>query len=438
MQIKRIGKVKVEKIDDANVKIEAKISKDEIQKRVDKLARKSAKEIHLDGFRKGKVPPSIVKKLYGKKLEDDAKSELILELLDKAKKELKISDEAIIGDPYFEKYEDKEDGIELEIILSLKPEINIDGYKELVPEFEVPKVTEEEVENRLKELAKSQRTLEDVKEDRALEDKDIAVIDFEGFLDGEAFEGGSAKDYQLEIGSGSFVGDFEKQLIGMKKNETKEIDVKFPEDYHVEKLKGANTKFKVTLKGIKKSVDAPIDDELAKKILRKDNAKLEDLKEQVKKDILKEKLNKLYLDELKNKYLEAIVQKYNFSIPQNILEQEIDTLVNQKAQTLSEKELEELKGNKEKLEELRESVKEDAINSVKATFLVDAIAKAENIDASDDEVYQVIYYEALMSGQDPQSTIKYYEKNNLLPALKMAIIEDKLFNKLFKFDEILK
>jgi trigger factor len=131
----------------------------------------------------------------------------------------------------------------------------------------------------------------------------------------------------------------------------------------------------------------------------------------------------------------ALVEKFDFALPNNIVEQEIDIKVNQKAQTMSEEELKEYKDNVDKVEELRNEVREEAKSSVKATFIVDALAKKEEISVDDSEVTRVIYYEAMMSGQDPQQVIKYYQENNLLPAVKMGMIEDKLFSKLLGLDK---
>jgi len=168
---------------------------------------------------------------------------------------------------------------------------------------------------------------------------------------------------------------------------------------------------------------------LAKKVLKKDDATVEDLKKEAEKRVVNQKLTELYEDKLKPEYLETLVKKFDFALPQNIVEQEIDNLANQKAQSLSKEELEKIQGSSEKIDELRESVRKDAENSVKATFIVDAIAKAENITVTDEEFNQIIYFEALVNGQDPQELMRYYEKNNLIPAIKMGIIEDKLFIK---------
>ncbi len=169
----------------------------------------------------------------------------------------------------------------------------------------------------------------------------------------------------------------------MKKGEEKTIKVKFPEDYHSKELAGKDAEFKVKLNDIKELQRPDIDDELAKKALGQDDATLENLREYARNIVQSQKNRKLYEDELKPKILEKLIEKYDFALPKNIVEKEIDNLANQKAQTLSEDELNEIRESEEKLKELRDSVKEDAEKSVKATFLVDALAKAEGIDVAD-------------------------------------------------------
>jgi len=420
----------VEKLDEANYKVSATIDTKDIDSKLDKLAKEASKSVKVDGFRKGKVPVAVVKKMYGEKLTQDAESEAIGEVLQEAYKEANIAVEDVIGNPTFEKFEDKDDTKEIELIISLRPKIELGDYKDIAPEFTKPEASEEDINEELEAVAQRFTKAKSIEDDRALENGDIALFDFKGILDGEAFEGGSAENYELKIGSKQFIPGFEEQMVGMKKGEEKTIKVTFPEDYQAENLKGKEVDFELKLHDIKVDVKPEIDDELAKKALAKEDATLDELKEQSKKIAEDSKTRKLYEDELKPKILENLIEKFQFDLPKNILEQEIDNQVNQKAQTLSKEEIEEIKNSSEKLDELRESVREDAQNSVKATFIVDALAKAENIEVSDSEISQVLYYEALMSGQDPQQVMEYYQANNLIPVVKMGMMEDKLFTKL--------
>jgi len=286
------------------------------------------------------------------------------------------------------------------------------NLKRLIPSFQKPEATDEEVEAKLEEVAQQQGSLQKIKRKRMVRDGDTVLIDFEGFVDGEAFEGGKAEKFSLKIGSGQFIPGFEDQIIGMKYDEDK-----------------------VKLHEIQEQVPAELNDELAQKLLNDEKATLDDLKARLKEQVVNEKLSKLYQEELKPKMVEALVETFDFALPNNIVEQEIDAKINAKAREMSDEELASYKENPEKVEALREEVREEAQNSVKATFIVDALAKAQEVTVDDQEVSQAIYYEALMSGQDPQAVIKYYQENNLLPAVKMGMIEDKLFGKLLGLDE---
>jgi trigger factor len=428
--------INVEKIDSANFKIVGKISKDDIEKEFNKLAKEATKTVKVDGFRAGKVPVAIVKKLFGDKLKSDAEGQALRKALDEGYKKANIKEGDIIGEPIFEKYNKSDSGdIEFEISLSLKPTIELGDYSDLTLDYKKPEVTEKDIDEEIKNIAKNFSKLKSIKEDRALKEGDVAVFDFKGFVDGKAFEGGTAEDYELKIGSGQFIDGFESQMVGMKKGEEKVIKVKFPEEYHSKELAGKDAEFKVKLKDIKELSEPEIDDELAKKALGQEDVTLKELREYAKNIIQSNKNRKLYQDELKPKLIEKLLKKYKFDLPRAIVEQEIDNLVNQKAQTLTEDEINEIKASEEKLKELRESVRKDAEDSVRITFLVDALAKAENIEVADGEVSQILYYEALMNGQDPQATFEYYQKNNLLPVIKMGILEDKLFSKLLKLED---
>ncbi|HHH51736.1 MAG TPA: trigger factor, partial [Campylobacterales bacterium] len=293
-----------------------------------------------------------------------------------------------------------------------------------------------EVEERLNKLLENNTPYKKLKEDRPLENGDQAKFDFVGKIDGVEFEGGKAEGFELVIGSGQFIPGFEDQMVGMSVGETKDITVTFPEDYQSTELAGKEAVFTVTLHELKARGEAQLDEEMVKKLIPGDEeATADTVKSKVEEQIQSEKVAKIYNDELKPKLMEALVAEYSFDLPENIVEQEIDAQINQKAQQMSEEELATYKGNDEKIEELRESVREDAINSVKATFLVDAIARKEEITVNDHEVTQTIYYEAMMNNQDPQQVVEYYQENNLLPAVKMGMIEDKLFSKIMGLDK---
>lgn len=429
-------KVTVNKVDDANVIIGGTIDNSAIEANINKMAAQAGKEIKVDGFRKGKVPAHVVKKLHGDKLAQDAEGEALKELIDAGIKEAGINPADILGQPTFKKYDKKETGIEVEVEVSTRPVFEPEGHMDVLPAFERPTASDKAVQEKLEEIAAQQSPYEKIKRKRMVKDGDMVVIDFEGFVDGEAFAGGKAEKFNLKIGSGQFIPGFEEQIIGMKYDEEKTITVTFPEAYQSSDLAGKEAEFKVKLHEIQEQVPAELNDELAKKLLRgEENATLEMLTERVKTQIESTEISKLYNEDLKPKLVEALVEKFDFALPNNIVEQEIDAKLNAKAREMSEEELNSFKDNPEKIEALREELRADAVASVKATFIVDALARKEKVSVDDQEVSQAIYYEAMMSGQNPQEVIKYYQENNLLPAVKMGMIEDKLFGKMLGLDK---
>jgi len=427
-------KVTVKKIDDANILVSGAVENSVIETNVDRLAREAGKQMKVDGFRQGKVPPHVVKKLHGDKLQQDAESDALKSLMDLGIAEAGIKTVDIIGEPIFKKYDKKEDKIEVEIELSLRPNLKAEGYEKVVPSFKKSTATAKEIEEKLKELASQNAPFEKIARKRAVKDGDMTLIDFEGFVDGVAFDGGKAEKFNLKIGSAQFIPGFEEQIIGMKYEEQKDVVVTFPKEYQSADLAGKEATFKVTLHEIQEQVEAELNDALAQKLLSDEKATLDMLKDKLKEQVVSEKVSKVYNEKLKPELIEALVKHFDFALPNNIVEQEIDAKINAKAKEMKEEELKVYQENPEKVETLRDEVREEAQNSVKATFIVDALAKKEAINVEDQEVSQAIYYEAMMSGQDPQAVIKYYEENNLLPAVKMGMIEDKLFGKLLGLD----
>jgi len=428
-------KVAVKKIDDANVLVEGTIENSVIAANVEKLAKEAGKQMKVDGFRQGKVPAHVVKKLHGDKLQQDAESDALKSLVDMGMTEAGISAANIIGEPMFKKYDKKDDTIDVALEISLKPTVALEGYEKVVPAFDKPESEAKEVEEKLAEMAKQQAPFEKIKRKRMVKDGDTVIIDFEGFVDDVAFDGGKAEKFSLKIGSGQFIPGFEEQIIGMKYEEEKNVEVTFPEGYQSEDLAGKAAEFKVLLHEIQEQVEAEINDEFAQKLLQDEKATVDTLKEKLSEQIVQEKVSKVYNEDLKPKLIEALVAHFDFALPNNIVEQEIDAKVNAKAKEMKEEEIKDLQENPDKVDALREEVRADAENSVKATFIVDALAKNEKVEVGDQEVSQAIYYESMMSGQDPEQVIKYYTDNNLLPAVKMGMIEDKLFGKLLGLDK---
>ena len=418
------------KINGANAKISATIMQDEINAKIDKIAKELAKTTSISGFRKGKVPLSAVKKQYGDRLVQDAEAEALRDLLSAGIEEMNIENDSMIGEPQISKFDKTEGKIDVEVKIAMRPVIELGDYASLAAEFSKPAITAEAVADRIKELAAAQAPFVTVEDDRELVDGDTALINFEGFVDDEPFEGGKAEDFSLTLGSGQFIPGFEDQVVGMKKEEEKEIGVTFPDNYQGD-LAGKPAIFKVKVVGIQMKEEVIMDTALAQKMIPGDeNATMEMLTEQVQTQMENEELSKMYNDELKPNLLEIYVKAFEFDLPIFVVDQEMDMALNKKAQTMTEEELTTIKEDQDKVQELRETFREDAEHSVKATFIIDALAQKESIVVSEDEVMQTIYYEAMQMGQDPAESYEQYKTSGYLPAIQMAMVEDKVLSKI--------
>ncbi|TQR41549.1 trigger factor [Campylobacter sp. MIT 12-8780] len=424
--------VKAKQLDKVNANISVKIDAKSLEDEVQKLAQKTAKTIKMDGFRPGKVPASAVLKRYGEQLKADAQQELLKQAMNTGLKELKKESKDIVGEPYFEKFDNKEGAVEADLMISFKPEIKLDGYEELIPKQSTPKITKKEIESKKEEILKNFATHEAIKEKRGLKEGDFAKFDFEGFVDEKAFEGGKAENFTLEIGSKQFIPGFEEAMIGMKAGEEKDIKVTFPKDYGASNLAGKEAVFKIKLHEILKAVPAKIDEELLKKLLPNEKELSEEkLDEKLKKQLEQEKLYTLINEELKPALAEALVKKYTFDLPKGVVEQEIDLQLRNSLSSLSQDEIKALQEDKDKLKAKREEFKDEAQKSVKLTFIINELALLRKIGVSDQEVMQAVYFEAYRSGIDPRALLQNYQQQGILPAVKMALVEEKLFNDIF-------
>ena len=419
--------IKSNKINGANAEISATILMEEVTANMEKIAKQLAKTANVQGFRKGKVPVAIIKKQYGQKLVEDAEAESLREVFAKGLEELNIANESLIGEPNISKFDKSDEKIEVEVKVAMRPQVDLGDYAAMATVFDKPTATDKEVDAKIIELAQGQAELVDIKRNRKMKLGDTAVIDFEGFLDGEAFDGGKGEDFALLLGSSQFIPGFEEQLVGVKRDEEVVIKVAFPADYSAPNLAGKDAEFKVTVKQIKVKEDVEVNEELAAKMLPgQDDASIESLKTQVQDMIVGDKLRKLYEDDLKPALLENYVKSFTFDLPEFVVDQEIDMALNKSAGSMSEDEIKELRENADKLKELRETFRSDAERSVRATFIIDSLAVAENIKIEEKEVMQTIYYEAMQTGQDPQKAFEQYKDAGYLPAIQMSMVEDRV------------
>lgn len=425
--------IKIKALDSVNTLASTTVSADAIKSSVEKLAKKAAKTMKVDGFRQGHVPVAVVLKRYEKELTNDAEQDVLRDVVEEAIKQAGKKNDDLIGEPIVSKFDKKDDKIDVELTVSFKPSVDVSGYESLIPEFSNPRVLKKDIDEKKTELLKMIAPLEKVESKRGLKVGDFAKFDFEGFVDGVAFEGGKAENYVLEIGSNQFIPGFEDGMVGIKAGGEKDIEVKFPENYGAAHLAGKGAVFKVKLHEIQeRKIPEKLDEEMLKTILPNEEKPTEELlEERIKEQIRQEKIYKLINEELKPKFAEAAVEKFKFDVPKNIVEQEIDMQFRNAWSTFTPDDMKKFREDKDALAKKRDEYRKDAENSVRLTFIIDELARVRGVKVSDQEVVQAIYFEAYRSGQDPKAHLEMYRNQGMLPAIKMSMIEEKLFSELF-------
>jgi trigger factor len=413
--------VSIEKIDDINFIISGTVENSTIEEKVAKLKKEAAKEVKNDAN-------------SDENIEQNAAGEVFQDFINAGIKEGNLDVENILGQPGLKKYEQQDDRIYFEVEVAISPEINVDiDYKEIAPTYTKPTASPEAVDAKLAEFAQKQAPFTKLEKAKPIENGDVAVIDFTGFIDGQVFEGGSAEKFNIKVGSQQFIPGFEEQLIGMEYGEERDVIVSFPKDYSAEDLAGKEAKFVVKLHEIQEQKAPKIDDAFAQKVLQKPDVTLDTLKKQFAEQVTAEEISQIYMSELKPKIVAALLEKFDFTLPNNIVEQEIDAKVREKTRGFSEEQHKAYMEDKGKFKELRESVRDEARKSIKLALIVEALAKKEGIDVHEQEVIAALGYQATMTGQDPQALVKYYQDNNLMTSAKMGLTEDKLFGHILGF-----
>ena len=420
--------VKVENTENKNeVKLSFTIEAEKFEEAMKKVYAKTAKYFTIPGFRKGKAPMQIVEKHYGSEIfYEDTFNELVPDIYDAAIKENNI--EAVSRPNIDITQMEKGKDLIFTAIVQIKPEVKLGKYKGIELKKIEYTVSDKEVEHELGHMAERNARLVTI-EDRPVEKGDIAVIDFEGSIDGVPFEGGKAEKHKLEIGSNTFIPGFEDQVIGMKLEEEKDIKVNFPEDYFAKDLAGKPAVFKVKLHEIKKKELPKMDDEFAKDVSEFDT--LADLKNSIKEKLQKENEEKAKY-ETEEAAIQAVCDDVELDIPSGMIETEIDNMVKDVEQRLQYQGLTleqyyTLSGKSES--KMREEMKEQAEKSVKSRLVLEAIIKAEDIKPEEKEVEEKLKEMAKNYGKTEEEILKNeylkdYITNNMKVEKAIAFIVD--------------
>ena len=371
--------------EDGKVVISFSASKEEFAKGLDSAFKRAVKRVNAPGFRKGKLPRAVFNKMYGEEaLYQDAVDAVLPAAYTKAIDELKVSPLAM---PDIDVKEiSKENGVSFEAVVTVKPNVELGEYKHLGIKKEEVEVTDADVEERLERLLSNQAEWQ-IKEGEAKKG-DIVVIDFKGFIGDEAFEGGEAKGYELELGSGSFIPGFEDQLEGKVAPVDTEVNVTFPENYQVADLAGKEAKFEVTIHDVKEKVLPELTDEFVKEFSKEAASTVAEYKEKLRGEIRVQKEEaaaKAYSD----KVISTAVENAKLTVPTKLIDQEVNSMFEQFAGNLSRQGLsfelyEQFTGKG--ADELKVEMRADAENKIKTSFVLGEIAEVEKVEVTDADI----------------------------------------------------
>ena len=389
----------VEKISGNQVKIAFEIASDKFDEAVQKAYLKVRGKVNVPGFRKGKAPRKLIENMYGEGVfYDDAFDILFPAEYEAAVKENNLQ---VVDRPEVDTVDQIGVGKDLKFVVKVfvKPEVGLGQYKGLKATKYIHKVTEEEIDNRIQRDVEKATTMADVT-DRAVENGDTVNLDYAGTVDGVAFEGGTAQGQTLEIGSGRFIPGFEEQMIGMQLGEEKDLQVKFPEEYHAENLKGKDAVFHVKVNGIQTKVKPALDDDFAADVSEFDT--FDAYKANIEKE-LNEQAQKNADVQLENELVQQAVDAADCDIPDAMIEDEIDVMLREMKMRMMYQGFkfeDYLKYTGQTEDQIKEMYRPEAKNRVKMQLVLEAMVKAEGIEPTDEDVEKVIADEAQRMGRD--------------------------------------
>ncbi len=381
-------KVSVKELKGSKVEVSVVVPKAQFADAMDKSFKEEVKKVNIPGFRKGKVPRNIFEKRFGiEVLYDKAINFIVMDTYGKALDESKINP---VSQPKFnidfEKISPDTD-FNYSFDVAVRPTIEIKGYKGIEIKDVSSKVTKKDVEEAIDEMRKKHSTLE-VKKDGKVELKDVAVIDFEGSIDGVPFEGGKADNHPLEIGSGSFIPGFEEQLIGAKVGEEVIVKVKFPEEYHAEEMKGKDAEFKCNVKEIKTHQMPKLDDEFVKALSIETVETVEQLKEHVNADLVTKK-EQFAKNSMIDETIEKVTALAKMEVPEEMVDEEAERMIEDTKNRMKMQNIDldiYLQYMQKSMEEFKAEVRVEAVKKVNYGLVISEIMKLEKIEATAEEL----------------------------------------------------
>ena len=414
--------MKVSKTENKNeVKLEFTIEAAKFDEGIKKVYEKNKKYFNIPGFRKGKAPMHIVEKMYGDEVfYEDAFNEVVPEVFDE---EVKNNNLEVVSKPDIDITQmGKGKDLIFTAVVQTKPEVKLGKYKGIEIKKIEYNVTDEDIKHELGHMQEHNSRLITI-EDRPVEKGDIATIDFEGFVDGKAFEGGKAEGHELEIGSNTFIPGFEDQVIGMKIDEEKDINVKFPEEYFSKELAGKDATFKVKVHEIKKKELPELDDEFAKDVSEFDT--LKELKADIKAKQEEQNKEKAKY-ETQDAVIKALCEDIKVDIPSGMIEMEVENMLKDIEQRLSYQGLkleQYLQMMGKTSEDMKKEYEPQAIDAIKSRLALEAVVKAEKIEATDKEIEEKMKEMAKNYGKENDE--EFLKNENVRNYIKQGIESEK-------------
>jgi len=414
------------------------VGADEIEAQMDAKLKEIAPQVNLPGFRPGKVPPALLRSRYGDSLLGEILDKTVTDATNKTLEERELRP-AVQPKVEIDSY-DKGQDLEYTVTVELMPEIEAIDFSTLQLERLTAEVSEEDLQKALERMAEQQKESTPVEEARASQNGDVVVIDFIGRVDGEAFEGGTASDHHLELGSNSFIPGFEEQLVGANAGDKKDVTVTFPEEYPAENLKGKEAVFEVTVKELREPTPVAIDDELAKRFGMDD---LDALKEVLKGQMSGE-FEQASRSHLKRALLDQLAERHSFEVPAGMVEEEYRGIVHQvvaHGEHSHDDGHTDHSGSAEEEEQLseedRQEYREIAERRVRLGMLLAEVGRQNNIDVADEEINQAIQQQASRFPGQEQFVFDYYRQNpQALAQVRAPLYEDKIVDFVLEMAEV--
>ena len=417
-------KVTVENGENQQVTLTVEVEAAEVSKAVEKAVKRLSNRVNIPGFRKGKAPRKIIERNVGMDaIMQEAFDIVGPKAFADALEEQKIEP---VSRPQID-IETLEDGKDLvfKATVTPRPEVKLGEYKGLKVEKNVEAVTDEDVEKQLKTFQDRQGKMVDAPEGSEVKDGDFTTLDFEGFVDGEAFEGGKGQDYPLQIGSGSFIPGFEDQLIGAKIGEEKEVNVTFPEEYHAKELAGKAATFKCTIRSIKQKELPAMDDELAKKVSKFET--LEELKADVRKNLEENAARKAENDQ-KSAAIEMATNNITVDIPAVMIDNRVEGMIREMAMRLEQQGMSfdaYLQYAGTDINKIREDYRETAEKNARTDLMLEEVAKAEDIKVEAKDLDAEVAGMAAAYGATPQQVQKIIKEQGRVGDLAATVLRKK-------------